>query len=92
MQQPPEFLKKGFTMVRVLFCNKCRATTMHKIELICDCPKDEVVHALIVCEYCLQGHNKLEALGIDSTHPVVYQRFFVQPYVFLVLHQNYIDP
>lgn len=92
MKQPPEFLRKGFLMVRVLFCTKCKTTTLHNIQLICDCPKDDVVHALIVCEHCLAGHKKLTALGVDSTFPAIYQRFFVQPYIFLVLHQNYIDP
>lgn len=92
MTQKLDFFKKGFSVIRMLYCFRCKEITLHRIELMCDCPKDDVVHALIVCENCLNGHKKLEALGVDSTHPVVYQRFFVQPWIFLVLHPNYLSP
>lgn len=95
MNQKIDFFKKGFNFngeTRPLYCDVCRNITPHRIELLCDCPKDNVVHALIACEYCLDGHKKLEALGVNSKHPVKYQRFFVQPYIFLVMHPNYLNP
>lgn len=85
-------MKKGFKMKRKLFCETCRSLTLHHIELIDDAPKDERVHALRACLDCLEGHEKLKGIGIETPHPVLYQPFFVQPYVYLVLHPGYSDP
>lgn len=88
-----DFFKKGFKMVRKLFCNKCKKCTAHTIELIEDSPKDDRVHALRGCNTCLLAYDKLKELGAakKEDYPVEYQLFFVQSYIFLVLHEGYID-
>lgn len=86
----PDFFKKGFTMTRVLYCDTCKGLTDHQIELIRDCPYDNAVHALICCHVCYHKGEELKKLDIEVKSSVKYQRFFVEPYVYLVLHPNFL--
>lgn len=92
MLKKPDFFVKGFKMERVNYCESCKKCTMHHIEVIADSPKDNVVHCMKACLLCLEAHNKKEKLGIKSEPPVFYQRYFVEPYVYLVLHPHFIEP
>lgn len=95
-QQPktmkrPDFFCKDFHMKRKLFCEKCKAITEHSVQVIADSPKDNGVPTLRACMDCYAGHKKLQSFGVESKPPVLYQRFFVTAYVFLVLHEHYLD-
>ena len=90
-QQPPEFFRKDFKMSRKLFCEKCKDITLHEIQVLVNSPKDNVVQCLRTCHICFEAYQKLEKLGLKPKRVVFYQRFYVTPYVFLVLHKGYID-
>ena len=91
MMPRPDFFRKNFTMVRKLYCEKCKVITQHNVQVIVDSPDDGVVPCLRVCLDCFTAYKKLDAIGIEVKTPVTYQRFFVQSYVFLVLHSHYLD-
>ena len=78
-------------MVRKLYCEKCKTITSHNIEVIKDAPDDGVVSCLRVCLDCFVAYKKIDSLGIEAKYPVQYQRFFTSPYVFLVLHVNFLE-
>lgn len=87
-----DFFKKGFKLNRKIWCPVCKDTTMHTLELIGDMPKDERVHTLALCHDCHARHEAAQMAGKASEHPVYYQVFFTNAYVFLVLHPGYYDP
>jgi hypothetical protein len=89
--EKPKFFRKGFEMVRPLYCKACDDVTKHNIQLIQDSPVDNGVPTFIVCLDCYVGYKKLESLGIEKSSPVLFQRFLVQPYVFLVLHKSALE-
>jgi hypothetical protein len=89
--EKPEWFRKDFEIVRPLYCKKCDGVTAHKIQLIADSPVDNGVPTLIACVDCYEGWLKLKGLGIEKPTPVFFQRFFVQPYVFLVLQGSKLE-
>ena len=91
IQGKPDFLKKDFMMHRRLYCEACKDITPHQIQVIKDSPDDGGVPCLKTCHICWDSYQKLLEIGIDNGKPVFFQRFLVQPYVFLVLHEHYLD-
>ena len=89
--QKPDFFRRNFKMQRKLFCEKCKDTTLHQIEVIKDSPEDDGVPCLKTCIICWQAHDKLKDIGIEEKHPVLFQRFYTQSYVYLVLHPFYLE-
>jgi len=87
----PDFFQKGFHMVRKLYCETCKCIEEHYIEVIAESPRDNVVHCQRSCLVCYEKYKKLEALEIECKSPMLYQRFYTAPYVFLVLHKDYLD-
>lgn len=87
----PDFFCKDFRMVRKLYCDSCKGITDHQIQVIKDSPEDGGVPCLKACEVCFQAYDKLVALDLDAVKPVYFQRFLTQAYVFLVLHEHYLD-
>lgn len=78
-------------MQRQLFCTKCNEITLHQIQVLQDSPVDNGVATLKTCHVCFEAYEKLKALGIDKGQPILFQRFLTSPYVFLVLHQNFLE-
>ena len=91
MKHKPDFFCKDFLMDRKLYCEKCRGVTNHRIQVLKDSPDDGGVPCLKTCHECWQEYQKLMEIGVDKGKPVLFQRFLVQPYVFLVLHEHYLD-
>lgn len=87
----PEFLRKDFTMQRNLFCTKCDEITLHQIQVLKDSPEDGGVPCLKTCHPCYDAYSKLKEIGVEGKHPVLFQRFLVQPYVFLVLNTHFLE-
>lgn len=84
MQNPPEFLRRGFSMAAAQYCQEEDDTTMHTIEFVAH--TDNHVQYYRTCNGCKASYDKLLGLGVDMPNPRKADVCPLQEYVFLVLH------
>ena len=83
MDNPPEFLRPGFSMPAAQFCEKENDTTMHTIEFV---GKTEGhVQYYRTCNACKVAYEKLLGLGVDMPSPRKADVLPIQEYIWLVL-------
>ena len=83
MNNPPEFLRPGFTMPAPAYCEHEGDTTMHTFEMVAH--TDNHVQYYKTCNACKLAYERLLGLGVDMPSPRKADVIPIAEYVFLVL-------